>query len=128
MGQATLSVGKQGQSGMEAISGEEKLVFDADRDYTYTWPGQKEATIKGAELQKLVAGADPSMLNIIAIYTEEEQAEQAKVAEAQAKAAVEEEKARVAAEKAQIEAVKKDELEAKRQADIDAKNAMHQKP
>lgn len=41
-----------------------KRTFDPEKDYEYTWPGQKPKTVKGKDLTDLCRGADPEALNI----------------------------------------------------------------
>jgi hypothetical protein len=63
MGNAVFSVSRDGQTDVEAP----KVPFDSAKQYQYTWPGQAPCVVSGAELSKLCAGADPSMLNIVEV-------------------------------------------------------------
>lgn len=49
------------------LDGEREIAqtkFDSDRRYRWTWPGQRERITSGKELNEILGGADPAMLNI----------------------------------------------------------------
>ncbi len=47
----------------------EKPIYDSDKLYQYTWPGQPVRTCTGAALTILVRGADPAQLSIVEVLT-----------------------------------------------------------
>ncbi len=44
--------------------------LDPEKQYRYTWPGQKPQVVSGAALIQLCKGADPSMLAIEEVIKE----------------------------------------------------------
>lgn len=49
---------------MAAEKESRKDIYDPDKSYSYTWPGQPAKIVKGDALNQLVKGADVSALEI----------------------------------------------------------------